>query len=96
MSWLVHLLQTLRQLRDLTLIDFDWTGEGGPSQISIDEPNLVASYATIPVLYTLIHLLRDGTKILRICVCRSMGSGVRWHRSTRTEEFQADRYVVKR
>ncbi|TKA55801.1 hypothetical protein B0A53_02939 [Rhodotorula sp. CCFEE 5036] len=67
----LFLRKVANQLRDLTLIDFDWTGEGGPSQISIDEPNLVASYATIPVLYTLIHLLRD-------------------------EEFQADRYVVKR
>ena len=93
---LLNLIRKSPGLRNLTLIDFDWTGMGQPSPINIPQPNLVASYESIPVLYTLIHLLRDGTKILRICVCRSTGNGVRWHRSSRKEEFQADRYVVKR
>lgn len=93
---LMHSLQKSPDLRDLTLIDFNWTGAGQPSQINIWKPNLVASFATIPVLYTFIQLLHETTGVLRICIACSTGNAVRWNRASRAEDFQADRYVVRR
>lgn len=96
LHYLLQLLQKSPDLCDLTLIDFDWMGLGKPTFMNIDDPNLVASYIGYPALYTFIHLLRDSTAILRVCICRSTGNRVRWNRSSPTEEFQAEWYVVQR
>jgi hypothetical protein len=94
---LLQLLHKSPDLRDLTLIDFDWMGVGEPNLIAIGNPNLVATYSGFPALYTFIHLVRDSTAILRVCICRSTGNRVlRWNRSSPAEEFRGEWYVVQR